>query len=63
MPDDLFCLDGEGALRWDNPTDRTEDLTIEQAQVIALAKAASALGYIGDALYQIVDAIKELRRD
>ncbi len=58
----LFVLDGDGNLRWDEPHDARTELTTEEARVIALANAASGLRYIGDALYEVVNAIKELRR-
>jgi hypothetical protein len=59
----LFALDGEDHLRWDDLSDRRKDLTTEQAQVVALAKAASALIYIGDALLSVAEVLRERKSD
>lgn len=60
----ILTLDDDGRLDWRGlgNTNRP-DLTLEEAQLVALAEAAGALCYIGDALLSVAEAIREKKAD
>lgn len=51
--------DHDGSLYWDRGDEEGRELTLEEAKVIAATQQASALRYIGEALYQVAEAITE----
>jgi hypothetical protein len=60
----VFTLDNDGRLDWRGLGNTTRpDLSMEEAQLVALAEAAGALRYIGDALLSVVEAIREKKAD
>jgi hypothetical protein len=60
----LFTLDDDGRLDWRGLGNTTRpDLTVEEAQLVALAEAAGALRYIGEALLSVAEAIREHKSD
>jgi hypothetical protein len=60
----IYTLDDDGRLDWRGLGNTTRpSLSLEEAQLVALAEAAGALRYIGDALHSVAEAIREHQSD